>query len=172
MAFRGTRLHIIAPWEVSDSTPVFSLLNPLQRLSTASIDAAFDSNVVLPVPLLQFSVHWCILWCWCFGVFCFQFSGSVLCFPSNNFLYCGHYSGDGHYHLGNRFLLQLLQNTFSDEYQCDIFQLVPKQNVWGFLPSPTTGLFDGAPASVGRCYQKCHVVDFPTLWCSVSNAKV
>ena len=42
MAFRGTRLHIIAPWEVSDSTPVFSLLNPLQCLSTASIDAAFD----------------------------------------------------------------------------------------------------------------------------------
>lgn len=67
MAFRGTRLHIIAPWEVSDSTPVFSLLNPLQCLSTASIDAAFDSNVVLPVPLLQFSVHWCILWCWCFA---------------------------------------------------------------------------------------------------------
>jgi len=52
MAFRGTRLHIIAPWEVSDSTPVFSLLNPLQCLSTASIDAAFDSNVVLPVPAL------------------------------------------------------------------------------------------------------------------------
>ena len=171
MAFRGTRLHIIAPWEVSDSTPVFSLLNPLQCLSTASIDAAFDfglqccasSACVVVFSPLVYSV---VL------VLCFQFSGSVLCFPSNNFLYCGHYSGDGHYHLGNRFLLQLLQNTFSDEYQCDIFQLVPKQNVWGFLPSPTTGLFDGAPASVGRCYQKRHVLDFPTLWCSVSNAKV
>ena len=42
----------------------------------------------------------------------------------------------------------------------------------GVLPSPTTGLFDGAPASVGRCYQKRHVLDFPTLWCSVSNTKV
>ena len=72
MAFRGTRLHIIAPWEVSDSTPVFSLLNPLQRLSTASIDAAFDfglqccasSALVVVFSPLVYSVVlvlWCIL---------------------------------------------------------------------------------------------------------------
>jgi len=31
--------------------------------------------------------------------------------PSNNFLYGSHYTRDGHYHLGNRFPLQLLQKT-------------------------------------------------------------
>ena len=79
----GCTIHIFAP-EKSDSALIFFHCTALQALTLWLSQALLSPNSVLLVP--------------CSG-------------PSNNFLYGSHYSRDGHYHLGNRFPLQLLQTT-------------------------------------------------------------
>ena len=87
-------LHIIAPGK-SDSQELDSFL--AIHCSAAAVAVA----VALFLAFTSNSVH-----------------NSVGCSgPSNNFLYGSHYSRDGHYHLGNRFPLQLLQKTPTDQLQ-------------------------------------------------------
>ena len=91
----GCTMHIIAP-EKSDSALIFFHCTALQALTLWLSQALLSPNSVLLVP--------------CSG-------------PSNNFLYGSHYSRDGHYHLGNRFPLQLLQKDGPSASSIDIHRI-------------------------------------------------
>ena len=71
--------------------------------------------------------------------------------PSYNFLYGSHYSRDGHYHLGNRFPLQLLQKPLTGQLHwhsqdqlyhlnCDVTEPINLKSKWWLRQIVSTGL--------------------------------
>ena len=71
--------------------------------------------------------------------------------PSNNFLYGSHYTRDGHYHLGNRFPLQLLQKPPTGQLHwhsqdqlyhlnCDVTEPINLKSKWWLRQIVSTGL--------------------------------